>query len=65
MADDEHPEHHHGERGDRGWSIGEYVANWRTYEGSFAKKCALATRNLTLGRLRHGTCCGHYGEPGC
>ncbi|MFN2589316.1 MAG: hypothetical protein ABR518_00900 [Actinomycetota bacterium] len=59
----EHREHRHG--GSRWGSAEEYLANWRSYEGSLARKVGLAARNLTLGRLRHGTCCGNYGQPGC
>jgi hypothetical protein len=54
-------EHHHRRR--RG-SPAELISNWREYEGSFAKKYALATRNILL-RVKMQGCCGHPGEPGC
>ena len=67
--DDRHDHHEHGHEGHghggRSGTAGEYLANWNSYHGSFARKAGLAFRNLTLGRLRHGTCCGNYGEPGC
>ena len=40
------------------------VTNWREYDGSFAKKYALAARNILL-RVKMQGCCGHPGEPGC
>ena len=66
-ADHDHADHegHDHTHADGPGSATEYVKNWSSFEGSFAKKCGLAFRNLTVGRMRHGTCCGHYGEPGC
>lgn len=45
--------------------VGEYVANWRGYEGPLGKKVALTLRNRAkaLGSLKG--CCGNRGEPGC
>jgi hypothetical protein len=61
---DQHDHDHREHRRNRG-SIGQLVTNWNEYEASFGKKLALAARNLTWGRLRHRTCCGHDGQPGC
>ena len=42
----------------------ELISNWREYEGTAAKKYALAARNILL-RVKMQGCCGHPGEPGC
>jgi hypothetical protein len=58
-------DHDHDDEGHEHGSPHHFFNNWDTYEGPFAKKLALSLRNLTIGRAKHGTCCGHYGEPGC
>ena len=42
----------------------ELISNWREYDGSAAKKFAMAARNIAL-RVKMQGCCGHPGEPGC
>jgi len=61
--DPDYHEKHHRHVGRA--SFAHLFSNWDSYEASFGKKLALALRNATLGRARYGTCCGHYGEPGC
>lgn len=42
-----------------------FVSNWAEYEGSFATKLRLASRNLLKPTRVVKGCCGHPGEPGC
>ena len=57
-------DHDHGGHVRASW-LGHLATNWRAYDASFTRKLGLTARNLTWGRLRHGVCCGHHGQPGC
>jgi hypothetical protein len=46
-------------------SLGAVLANWRTYDASFAAKLRMAlVNNVTKLRTRKD-CCGNLGQPGC
>jgi hypothetical protein len=57
------PEHDH-ESGSRP-NHGALIANWASYDASFATKVRLAVSNTLIKLRRHQACCGNHGQPGC
>lgn len=41
------------------------IANWRTYDATFAEKMRMTVRNNWIKLTTGSSCCGNHGQPGC
>ncbi len=54
-----------GQHQRRRGSLGQFITNWRSYDGSTLEKLRLYARNNWIKIRTRSGCCGNHGEPGC